>query len=332
MPINVDITTLPSLISMPKKVRENARRIAAKSTHVRINDVRISALADKLAGMSVSSWDEELHYMDGTDKSLLYILVLDAMNFCFWPAKFTVEYQGKIYGEDDGYCALSISLKKAFLSGKITDARSLAAITLDGFGDIMEVQGELPLLFKRLEHMRSIGETLLNRYEGSVTTLLDRVNWSAPQLARELADYFDAYKDVRDWKGEDVEFLKRAQICAADMVGTAKAAGLKEITGVEELTCFADYKLPQYIHSEGVFAYAAPLEKMIVHGLEIEEGSIEEIEIRANTIEVVERLKDALMKRGKRMSAQQIDDLLWKESIKPGLLKVPHHKTMTTSY
>ncbi len=57
----------------------------------------------------------------------------------------------------------------------------------------------------------------------------------------------------------------------------------------EDLTCFGDYKLPQALRHLG------PLE----------------VEIRAPTVVAVERLRDGLEQRGRRLRAFEVDWVLW---------------------
>lgn len=318
---------------MPDRIRQNAEKIAGESAFVHIDDARVSQLAEKLVGLPEPEWDSDTHFFDGTEKSLMYILVLDAVNFCFWPSQFTVEYKGVRYGDDSRYKALAVILKRAFEEGvPLWDPGYLNRLTLEEFTEITRAEGSVPLLFRRLENVRDVGKTLLGKYGGDPANILLRAGRCAPTLARELADNFRSYGDSRDWKGEKVDFLKRAQICAADIAGTFSGEGAGGLSGLDELTCFADYKLPQLFHSEGVFRYAPDLERRIMREEELPENSREEVEIRANTIEAVERLKKGLVQLGRNMSSQEIDYMLWNESIQPGRLTVPHHKTITSSY
>lgn len=318
---------------MPDRIRQNAEKIAGESAFVHIDGARVYELAKKLTALPEPEWDGATHFFDGTEKSLMYILVLDAVNYCFWPSRFAVEYKGVRYGDDSRYKALAVILKRALEEGvPLWDPEYLQRLTLEEFTEIMRAEGSVSLLFQRLQNVRDVGKTLLGKYGGDPMNILLRAGRHAPTLARELADNFMSYQDSRDWKGERVDFLKRAQLCAADIAGTFSGEGAGGLTGLDELTCFADYKLPQLFHAEGVFRYSPDLERRIMREEEIPENSREEVEIRANTIEAVERLKKALARFGRKMSSQEIDWMLWNESIQPGRLTVPHHKTLTSSY
>ena len=64
------------------------------------------------------AWDTSVHYDGKGDRLANYILLLDSLNFCFWPdkgqPKWTIEYKGQKMG---GYQALAASLKRAIEEG-----------------------------------------------------------------------------------------------------------------------------------------------------------------------------------------------------------------------
>ena len=301
---------------------------------MRIADGPLLELADRLKSAPVPTWDSELHFFDGTAKSVMYTLLLDAVNFCFWPSPdFRVEHQGKRYGEDDGYPALAVALKRAFEEGMpLWDAQRLRDLTEAEFRHILRGEGEIALFDRRLANARDIGATLLGKYGGDCRVLLESAKGDAPALAAALASDFASYADFRTYRGERFPVLKRAQICVSDLVGAFGGKDLGALGRAWRLTCFADYKLPQLFHSYGVFVYAPALEKAVRGLEEIAEGCEEEVEIRACTIAAVERLQTMLAAGGRALSPREIDWLLWNESVVPGRLTVPHHRTITTSY
>jgi hypothetical protein len=320
---------------MIERVREHAERVARAGRHVRIADEPLRELAEKLKGVPVPQWDGELHFFDGTEKSALYVLLLDAMNFCFWQGSFETEYRGKRYGQEDGYCALSVALKRAFEENDpiLTDPTRLAEVTPDELGRSLRCEGVIPLLDERAAHARDLGKTLAEKYGGDVRVLLERAGHDAASLAAELATNFSCYADSRAYDGIGFPVLKRAQICASDLAGSFSASGgVGALAGADKLTCFADYKLPQLFHNDGVFVYTGALDKAVRSRAELAENAEEEVEIRANTIVAVSRIKSELAALGRVISEREIDWLLWNESVKPGRLAVPHHRTVTTSY
>ncbi|HEY3998782.1 MAG TPA: queuosine salvage family protein, partial [Candidatus Xenobia bacterium] len=64
-----------------------AEKVIAEASHVRIVDAEIETHARGWTkdGFSVPTWNRDLHYHDGTERTVNYVLVLDALNFSFWP-------------------------------------------------------------------------------------------------------------------------------------------------------------------------------------------------------------------------------------------------------
>ena len=81
------------------EVLETAQALSEKSLHVKLDKHAIINFARKLdkEQVVIPSWNT-LYHFDGKEEELVaYLLVLDSINFCFWPAlgnpKWEVEYQ-----------------------------------------------------------------------------------------------------------------------------------------------------------------------------------------------------------------------------------------------
>lgn len=101
---------------------------------------------------------------------------------------------------------------------------------------------------------------------------------------------------------------------------------------LEQVTMFADYRVPQILRHMGVMEYSAELSRK-VDALEVVPfGSTEEVEIRAATIVAVERLQRCLKEQGRDLLVLEVDWLLWQwgEAIKDTIQ--PHHRTLTIYY
>ena len=153
------------------------------------------------------------------------------------------------------------------------------------------------------------------------------VKKSAAGTARALAESLASYADVVEYDGHDVPILKRAQLLAADLHG----AGMASFADLGDLTCFADYKLPQVLRHFGALEYSEPLRRRIDSYQELAAGEPCEVEIRAGTVVAVERLRDALALRGRELQAAELDSILW--DLSQGLFPVrPYHRTRTIFY
>jgi hypothetical protein len=318
------------------EVLETAKNVARKSRHVQINkqalvDFSRKVLAD---GIQVPRWDHLYHFSGSGEDMVSYLLVLDSINFCFWPtpgkAKWEIEYESR---KLSGYYALAASLKHAIESGApITEAEYLAELTLSELKEILGGQGELPLLEHRLHILNELGQVLLEEYEGQALKLVESAGGSAIRLVRLLVERLASFRDIAEYQGHKVFFYKRAQIFAADLNGAFDGKDRANFADIDKLTAFADYKLPQVLRHLGIFDYSQPLEEKVDQEIYLEAGCPEEVEIRANTIWAVELIRRELERIGKVLRAFEIDWILWNLG-QHGEFKVrPYHRTLTIFY
>src|SRR5205807_1988824 len=111
----------------------------------------------------------------------------------------------------------------------------------------------------------------------------------------------------------------------------ALGAGAAQFPDLAELTCFADYKLPQALRHLNALQYSGELSRKIDNWVELPAGSEEETEIRAATVVAVDRLRDLLEEAGRPLLAIEVDWILW--SYAQGLFPVrPYHRVRTVFY
>ncbi len=269
-------------------------------------DVRLGPLDRLLAEVGerrVPPWDGARHYSGPPERTLRYLLVLDTVNFSFWG------------GGGGGYWQLAERLRDAFAAGdELSEPASLGRITA---GRLHDVVGDLPMLEERARALRELGA---HGFEGLVRE-------TAADTARTLAGRLPSYADVASYDGWRVPLLKRAQIVPADLLG----AGVGSFPDLASLTCFPDYKLPQVLRHFGALQYSAALARRVDTWEELRPGEPAEVEIRAATVVAVERLREALDERGRRLMAIEVDWILW--DLSQGLYPVrPYHRTRTVFY
>jgi hypothetical protein len=185
---------------------------------------------------------------------------------------------------------------------------------------------------RRLESVREVGELLLREYQGRAHKLVEAAGNSALDLARMVAEKLASYRDEAVYKGRKIFFYKRAQILAADLHGAFSGKGWGRVHDLDELTAFADYKLPQVLRHLGIFIYSSELAQKVGNQILIESGSSEEVEIRANTIWAVELMRQELERLGKPLRAYEIDWLLWNLGQQDRFREKPYHRTVTIFY
>jgi Potential Queuosine, Q, salvage protein family len=289
----------------PLGVRVACRRVLDEALEVRLGP--LDAAATALRDRPVPRWDLKRHYAG--ERLVEYILVLDTLNFSFW-------------GSGRGYWQLAEALRDAFVAGDpLWEPGRL--LELDEAG-LTAVIGEFPIPDRRLAALRELAHLAEREADGS---LADLVPPSAPELAEFLSRNLESFRDVSTYGDFEVPLLKRAQITAADLWGSG-AIGFED---VEQLTCFADYKLPQALRHLGALEYSPHLARRIDDWVELEPGSPEEVEIRAATVVAVEQLRDGLAAGGRQLTAVEVDWMLWDYS--QGLFPVrPYHRTRTVFY
>ncbi len=313
--------------------------IVRASRLVRIEPVALDLLADRwaTAPWPVQAGLDALHFTDGTERTANWVLLLDALNFCFWSLPGTPRWQVAWRGQTlDGYAALAAALTRAIEDGRpLWDAAYLAALdraALEAILRPLDGAPPIPLFDERLANARQVGRVLLERYDGQFARAVESVDGNAVALALLLARDFPSFADLAEWQGSPVPFLKRAQICVADLNAAFRGTRWGAFANLDRLTAFADYKLPQLLRRHGVLAYAAPLAAQIDSYTLIPAGSEAECAIRAATIWSVELLRRALATRGINRPASAIDYRLWAESQKPDPAMRPYHRTQTIYY
>ena len=318
------------------KVLETTRHVKERGQQVTIDEHAIGIFSKKLIedGIEIPPWNYNYHFFDGGHKTVEYLLVLDSINFCFWPNpgvdRWEVQYKSETLS---GYYALAASLKKAIESGTpITDAHYLAGFTLEKLKKILDGNGELQLMKERVRILNELGAFLIAKYNGEVKRLVEAAENSALKLVKLLAGNLPSFRDEVEYYGNKVYFYKRAQIFAADLYGAFAGKDWGYFKDIDQLTAFADYKLPQVLRQVGILQYSPSLEHKVDHGIFLQAESPEEIEIRANTIWAVELIRQELTKIGKKLMAFEIDWILWNLGQQSQFKAQPYHKTVTIYY
>jgi hypothetical protein len=318
------------------EVLETAKNVAEKSHLISIDERALVHFSGKLLeeGIEIPPWECRYHFFDGGENTVAYLLVLDSINFCFWPepghTQWEIEYESTRLS---GYFALAASLKRAVESGvPITEAGYLAVLSSDQLNRILSGRGQLQLLDNRLRILNSLGKVILEDYGGKAGMLVETAGNSAIKLVRLLTEKLPSFRDSGKYLDRDVFFYKRAQIFAADLYGAFDGKDWGSFIDMEKLTAFADYKLPQLLRHLGIFRYSPALAQKVDRQVFIEAGSFEEIEIRANTIWAVELIRRELNKQGEDLRSFEIDWILWNRSQDMSLNVKPYHRTVTVFY
>lgn len=320
---------LSTVLASTRVVVENAR-------YVTIDLDRVAAIAGELAARPLSpvTYDRSRHLCGSEPWVANFVLVLDTLNFSFWPdpgePRWRVSYRGETV---DGYWALVAALRRALDEGvPLTDASYLAALSEADVARLLRGEASIPLLAERTAALREVGRVLSERYGGQFVNLIEHADRDAVRLTRLLADELTSFDDVASYGGHPVYLYKRAQICCGDLHGAGQGADWSELTNLDKLTAFADYKVPQVLRRLGILVYTDALARTIERRTLLTVGGDAEVEIRAATIWGVEFLRRALEERGVTLRAFEIDWHLWELGQTLPADSQPYHLTRTIFY
>jgi hypothetical protein len=318
------------------EVLDSCKEVAEKSRLVQIRSDAICRFSVHFIenALAVPAWDRYCHFFEGGEQTVTYLLVLDSLNFCFWPLpgekRWEIEFGPQTLS---GYYALAVALKKAMASEfPITDPAFLSRLSLNDMNRMLGGRGNLQLIEERQKILHEVGHVLLHEYKGKAAKLVESARHSARELTLLLADKFRSFRDVALYEGIQVAFYKRAQILVSDLYGAFQGEDWGHFFDMGHLTTFADYKLPQVLRHLGIISYAEELQKRVDQRLTIEAGSREEIEIRANTVLAVELIRQELERLGKTLRSFEIDWVLWSLGQRPEYKQTPYHRTVTIYY
>ncbi|CAH8592376.1 unnamed protein product [Schistosoma rodhaini] len=293
--------------------------VMQNAEHVSINVENIQCLVEmvceKYSPFDTKSWiNQELTPNVADERSIEWIFVTSLLNFSFWSnshVNFEVSYCNKIY---TGYWALCAAVNRAIDEGvDLLNPEVYQSVTEDQLRYIFRshTAEPIPLFDERLNALRCAGKTLLENFDGSFKNALSSCENSAAKLLKLLCDYFPSFRDYSLYKGKHVSFLKRAQILVGDLWYCFEGKGFGYFHDIDEITAFADYRVPQVLHYFGAIEYSEDLTKKIHNGEEIANGSELEVEIRAATILAVHNIVKSLNSKNISCNSIMVDNFLW---------------------
>ena len=286
-------------------------------------------------------WDTTLHFSDGTARTVNWLALLDALNFCFWgepgQPRWRIHWHDTWY---DGYAALAAALSRAVTAGHpLWDAAYLAQMDATTLAAILRPDPDergasvpIPLFAARLAHTRELGQALRDRFAGEFAGMVAAAAGDAVTLALLIAKELPSFHDVATWAGQEVRLFKRAQILVGDIATALAGTAWGTFANLGDLTAFADYKVPQLLRRLDMLTYAPDLAAEIDRLEELPAGSPAEVAIRAATVWGVELLRRELAALGVLVTAAAIDHRLWQAGQAAHNHDRPYHRTRTSAY
>lgn len=249
-------------------------------------------------------------------------LFFNTVNFCYRDPASGRDY---LYQSRDGR---KLRRTSAFFTALVeTDlqwnqAEQVAQLTADQWQQMLQLQepNALYLGMERCTRITGMARFLLNKGFNTVLNFISSSRFEAESLMMSLIES-GFFKD---------EFLKRAQV-AIKMMDTVLATRLgHQMTDMQQLTCMADYRIPQVFYNLGAVELAPALRAHLQSGKPVIPESREELALRATVIVIGRQLAERMA-----INEAEADTLLWEYSQlmdQSGQMKIPHMLVATDKY
>jgi hypothetical protein len=316
------------------KILETIKPVVEKSKYVSIDQKRLKKVCADFEADDIAYWMDaapfDLSVLNDQDR-LDFIFLFDALNFCYWgDPKWTVEYKGKGY---DGAWGMIVALGKAVENNiPVLDAKYLSTISAADWANVLKGNVAIPLFEERLNIIHEIGSVLLEKYDGHFVNVLKKAKGDAMKHLDIVVTNFPSFNDHGVYRDEEVYFHKRAQLLVSDVYRTFKGKGYGDLKNIDQLSSFADYKIPQSLRKLGILVYVDDLARKVNNGIPLPKNSEPEMEIRANMIWAVELMKDEISKRIPDIRSMEVDSFLWLMGQNKSPDDKPYHLTETIQY
>ena len=316
-------------------VLDTTKYVVDKSSLVKINKSGINKLTSAVTPDDLKISELELAGQKRDKEFLIQItFIFNTINYCFWAKpneeKWTTDINGEKLG---GAIALYRALENEVKSNPgFIHADYLESLSVEELGIILSGNVEIPLLGERIECLNEAGAVLKTKFDGSFIEVYNQANGDAYKMADLLVSNFSKFDDKSSYKGKTAGFYKRAQLNSKMISDLCMAYGDKSLENLDQLTAFADYKIPQKLRNIGILEYESELAYKIDNYILIEPNSNEEIEIRATAIWAVELIKQELLEKYDFVTSSHVDSMLWNMSQTKKAGEKPYHRTFTIFY
>lgn len=297
--------------------------ISDNSKYVKINTKEISSFLSSIDNLKYNYWLDDINtYM--TEKELIiFSFICESMNYCFWNNRlWKTKYNNKEYVGSE--TLFYLFLNKAIKDKVFLNVENLKRITKKQFKKIMCSNGQYPdLLNIRYKTFRKTVKFIYEKGDlffdelFSMKTDTDLLNYIVMNISH--------FNDHARFKGKYIHFNKRAILLVNDLFRLSKTIR-NNIKSVNHLTGGADYAIPRIFRDAGIFVYNKKLSKKIDSKKILKHNSRMEVEIRANTLYVIEILKRQLKEKRKiNINSVELDNIIWKMRNKYNKKTEVHH-------
>ena len=286
---------------------EEFEYVVKNSKYVKINDDRLNDCINALGKPNYTHWSKEMSIDLNEEKWILLAFIIESMNFCFWKKpKWKIEYNNE---EFSGSNALFYSvIKEVENNPSFLDIDYLYSLKQDDLNKIFEpISRQIPLLEERYNNFREVIEYVKinkNFYNELYSIKTDK------ELLRYIVTNFKSFDDKSLYKEKTIHFNKRATLLTNDLFYLSNKIR-KNISNVNNLSGCADYGIPRTFRDYGILEYSPSLANKVDNEIEIPHDSEMEIEIRANMLYVVEKIKEYFNDKSISINSVELDNLIW---------------------
>ena len=324
-------------INWDSKVLHSIKPVIENLQNLSINHIQLTNEAKKL-----STYNYEIKIPHNSDQKpedvVRKTMLINTLNFAFTDFSSQIKYSlnagGNTFSDTD---AMVYQIDQAIENGiNFYDGYFLRDINETTFKSIFTANIDMPMAKEKTNVLNKVGEILVAEYKGDWLNFIKsgpkNLYQNGEGLIERLVYQFERFRDTSIYLGQEVHFLKLAQLAFWGIHRELSRHKDFYIEDMENMTAFADYIVPVALEKMNIVTYSDKLKNKIEQGVLIESGSIEEIEIRSATLFVTAQLTEEINKlRGvnDKIIIPQLDFKLWTDFHAE---KSFHHLTKTIMY
>jgi len=313
-------------VSKNSRVMGLAERLLCSPKYLTIDGRRADDAAKALVDFPIilPTWDFEgfCPQSSSFEETCLFYLIFNSINYCYFDAHGDKFREGVFSGSD-------LVVKRLIQKwDEIKDPHFLANIDENYLLlELLHADFPISMAKERTEALREIGRFIVVNPDFKFDTFFRKYKKNAYFVSQALPIHLPTWRDP---------FFKRAQLFVGMVYGRFQdwdKLPIKE--GLDKLTVFADYKIPQTLIAMGVIEPGPALKEALLRGMFLESGSKAELEIRAAAIVGANYFLHFLRqyKKDSLLNALHVDFILWSAGRKKEQLPnemfvrswLPHH-------
>jgi isopentenyldiphosphate isomerase len=330
-----------------KEILNTTKYVVNNSRHVKINQDAIDKFVDNFDLQKINHWWNvaPIYLPDlEPEKRAMFLFLFDSISFSYWCDPIW-QSENKGWQENtwlgnynkktsNGAWGLARNLTKAIINGDLRlEAKYLKDLDRNKFAKIVNSQPiDIPLFEQRWQITKELGKIIVEKYDSKIINLMKEARGDGKKLFQIIVDDFPFFEDRAVYHNQRISFYKRAQLLVADLIQCLGPDWNMSVNELNKFTACADYKLPQVLRQLEILKYSSDLSYKIDHKIRLAGGSEEEVEIRANTIQAVEIIKEKLRLKNIIISSNAINDYLWLLGQDDVFRLKPYHRTRTIAY